>query len=118
MSAPQITLLIVDDDDDVREMLAAILELEGFRVVTAADGRQGFEAMKTLPRPCAALLDLRMPVMNGWETIEALRADGRLGEVPIVICTSAPADAPQGFALVTKPVDLPELISKVQKLAR
>jgi CheY-like chemotaxis protein len=106
-------VLIVDDDDDVREILRLVLETEGFEVVTASNGREALQVLERPPRPSLMLLDLRMPDMDGWQTIAALRAKGTLGDVPIVLCTSAPADAPEGFRVLPKPVDLDELLAVV-----
>jgi CheY-like chemotaxis protein len=111
-------VLVVDDDDDVRETLGMLLELEGFAVRSAANGREALPWLLGPPgaeRPRAVLLDLRMPVMTGWDVIEALRGEGRLGEVPIVLCTSSPEDAPEGFPIVPKPVDLDELLATLRR---
>lgn len=114
--ADPIHVMVVDDDDDVRETLSLVLEAEGFRVCTAADGRQALERLERSDGG-VMLLDLRMPVMTGWEVIDTLRAEGRLHEVPIVICTSSPADAPPGFPIVPKPVELSRIISVIRHAA-
>src|SRR5438034_1064661 len=59
-------LLIVDDDDELRELLAQTLEERGFSVVTAANGREALERLRSATLPAAVLLDLNMPTMNGW----------------------------------------------------
>jgi two-component system, OmpR family, response regulator len=111
-------VLLVDDDDDVRETLQLILNDEGFEVTTAANGREALRVLRSEPRPAVVLLDLRMPEMDGWQTIDALRAEGLLGEVPIVICTSAPRDAPEGFPVLSKPIHLDELLTEISTVAR
>jgi CheY-like chemotaxis protein len=111
-------LLVVDDDDDVRETLQIILENEGFVVTTAANGREALGVVGSDAPVSAMLLDLRMPELDGWQTIEALRASGALGRFPILICTSAPTDAPEGFPVVRKPVALAELLGQIRALLR
>ena len=59
------SILLVEDEPAIRENLKQLLELEGYPVFTAADGREGLSALKSMPRPCLVLLDLLMPVMNG-----------------------------------------------------
>src|SRR5687768_17065633 len=103
---PRSRVMIVDDDDDVRELLEIILSAEGIAVTTAANGREALDQLERGPPPDVMLLDLRMPELDGWQTIEALRAKGALDMLRIVICTSAPADAPRGFPVLPKPVDL------------
>jgi CheY-like chemotaxis protein len=117
MNAPT-HVLIVDDDDDVRETLQLILSDEGFEVTTAANGREALRVLRHPPRPAVVLLDLRMPEMDGWQTVDALRAEGLLGEVRIVICTSAPTDAPEGFPVLAKPINLDELLAQVTEAGR
>jgi CheY-like chemotaxis protein len=81
------TVLIVDDEPDVRLLLTLILHAAGFEVETAADG---FEALLLLEvtRPDLVLLDLMMPRMDGWELIEAIRVNARTYELPIVVMSA------------------------------
>lgn len=106
-------VLVVDDDDDVREALELVLASEGVVVETAANGREALARLEAGPRPDMVLLDLRMPELDGWQTIEALRARGALEKLRILICTSAPGDAPPGFTVLPKPVDLEKLLAHV-----
>lgn len=108
-----INVLVVDDDDDVREVMALILQDEGFLVTTAANGREALERLEHVPEPRVMLLDLMMPVMSGWETIQALRDRGLLERLRIVVCTSAPGEAPKGFPVVAKPIQFGALVSAI-----
>jgi CheY-like chemotaxis protein len=117
MSDP-IDVLVVDDDDDVRETLQIVLEVSGFRVASAANGLQALEYLRGAQRAPVVLLDLRMPVMSGWEMIDALREEDRLADVPIIICTSSPPDAPPGFEVVAKPVNLDALVTAIRNAAQ
>jgi CheY-like chemotaxis protein len=111
------TVLVVEDEEDLREMLRDALELNGYAVVTASDGRDALGKLDTIDGLCLVLLDLLMPVMNGWEFVELLRKrSGRLAAVPVVVHSSAPASAPAGVARVLqKPVAFDQLLSVVRE---
>lgn len=111
------SILLVEDDDSIREMLQIALEFEGYRVRTASNGKEGLKVLATTPPPCLVLLDLTMPVMNGWEFARELRNDDVFDAVPIVIVTAfgeheLPA---QAESVITKPVDLDSLLECVKK---
>ncbi len=107
-------LLLVEDEEDSRETLKELLELEGFEVRTAVDGRQALAAVDDLgDTTFVMLLDLFMPVMTGLEVIDALRTKGRLLSTKIVITTSAPHRAPPGIPVCGKPIDLKLLLRTV-----
>ena len=114
--AERTPVLIVDDDDDVRGMLEIVLEAAGFAVSSASNGQEALERLGSSQPVPVVLLDLRMPIMNGWEMIEALRANGRLSDVPIIVCTSSPAESPPGFEVVAKPVNLETLTRAIKRL--
>jgi two-component system chemotaxis response regulator CheY len=115
-----VDVLIVDDDPFVRGMLAELLEDEGYRVVSAADGEEALSyLMRQAPMPCVILLDLMMPRMNGWEFRNAQRKTPELAAIP-VITISAYADLLVGVpaldaaAHFPKPIDLDQLIVTVR----
>lgn len=116
MSDP-VHVLVVDDDDDVRETLEIVLDHAGFRVSSATNGQEALAFVRAAAAAPVMLLDLRMPVMSGWEVIDALRDEGRLGAVPIIICTSSPGDSPDGFEIVPKPVALGTLVDAIHRVA-
>jgi CheY-like chemotaxis protein len=111
------TILVVEDEKESRDTLREILEFEGYKVETAVNGE---EALATLTRAgdriCIMLLDLFMPVMDGWQVIDQLRAEGRLDKTQVVIITSAPYRAPAGLPVFQKPLDLDKVMSEVQRL--
>lgn len=94
-------ILLVEDERDLRETLKLILELEGFRVAAAQNGREGLDLLDGSAPPCLIVLDLMMPVMSGWEFLEILKREHRalLFTTPMVVITAA-ADIGQ------QPVDL------------
>lgn len=110
------TLLLVEDNDDVREMMALALQLDGHTVHAVANGREALASLKDGVEPCLILMDLMMPVMNGWEFRAALQQDPALREIPVVVVSALSADAAQrlpGTAYVSKPVDIDRLLETV-----
>src|SRR5688572_11356455 len=77
-SMPESPVLVVEDDREQRETLCAMLDLEGFRHAEAANGREALDYLEGFPAPCLVLLDLDMPVMNGWDFRARQLADERL----------------------------------------
>ena len=111
------TLLIVDDEEDLREMLREALERRGFDVVTAANGREGLEAVGKIDHLGVVLLDLIMPEMNGWDFFDALRARAGYENVPVIVTTSAASRAPKGATRVMqKPLSLDRVVAAVNEL--
>lgn len=82
------TVLVVDDIEDMRSLAAINLRKEGFDVAEAANGAEALEYLRTHDLPDAILLDLRMPVMDGWEFLELQEQDERLSGVPVVLYSS------------------------------
>src|SRR5688572_1063877 len=112
-------LLVVEDDDDLRESLEILLTRRGYQVVTAANGRDALERLQTGASPCLIVLDLMMPVMDGWEFRARLLEDERLARVPIVLLSGVgdlvrEASALSAVAHLVKPVDLPKLYELVK----
>jgi CheY-like chemotaxis protein len=106
-------VLVVEDETESRETLRDLLELEGYTVETAPNGRAALEVMATL-EPCVVLLDLFMPVMDGWQVIDRLRTDGRLGKMNVLVMTSAAHMAPADLPVFEKPLNLEKLMRIVE----
>ena len=111
------TLVVVDDDESIRESLQLALELEGYRVETAGDGEQAFAWLQKNPLPCLLLLDLMMPVMDGWALLALLRADARYQELPVVIITAfgKGLSGAEHLPVLRKPVELDDLLRVVER---
>lgn len=102
------TVLVVDDDQDIRESLAQVLAEEGFEVTSASNG---VEALAEIARrtPDVMLLNLMMPVLTGWEVIEKLRVSGAYPKLPIVVLSALEAHG--GVDYIQKPIRLPKLLA-------
>src|SRR5687767_8264318 len=83
------TVMVVDDDDAIREALEDVLGDEGYDVIGASDGQQALELLHGEKRPSAILVDLWTPVMDGWKFLDTLLADPRLSRIPLVVLTAA-----------------------------
>jgi CheY-like chemotaxis protein len=117
MASDKSIILVVEDEKESRDTLRELLELEGYAVETAVNGREALDTLRAAgDKICIMLLDLFMPVMDGWQVIDQLKADGRLGTPQVVIITSAPYRAPAGLPVFQKPLDLDKVMSEVQRL--
>jgi CheY-like chemotaxis protein len=112
----QNTLLIVDDDIDMREALRDVLVEEGYRVVLAANGKVALGLLPTLQRPCGIILDITMPVMSGMELYRAMRAAPDSADIPVVFLTSDPSAVPSGLLMMSKTIRLERLLGTVNSL--
>lgn len=110
------TVLLVEDEDDLREMMRDALEMNGYCVVAAEEGQAALDALDRVEHVCLVLLDLLMPGMNGWDFFAKMRARPDLARVPVVVHTSAPDQAPEGVtSVLRKPLDLARLLSVVRQ---
>lgn len=111
------TVLVVDDDTSILDTVSAILTGEGYEVVSAISGQEALEAVARR-QPAVILLDMRMPVMDGWAVARALHAQGI--NVPIVVMTAAEsakrwADEVGAEGFLAKPFGLDELLAVVER---
>jgi CheY-like chemotaxis protein len=115
-------VLVVDDDDVIRQLITVNLELEGFDVITAVDGQDALDKVKDA-RPHVVTLDVMMPRIDGWEAAARLRADPETAHVKVILLSARAqeADIQRGErigvdAYLTKPFDPDELIDMVRRL--
>jgi CheY-like chemotaxis protein len=108
-------VLIVDDDDAIRETFALALQLHSYATATAANGKEALAWLNQARAPRLILLDLMMPVMDGWQLLTQLRKDERLARIPVVVITAFGQDlkVADGFPVITKPVELKNLLALV-----
>jgi DNA-binding response OmpR family regulator len=114
-------VLLVDDEPDILLMLRMSFEDEGHEVVMAADGRMGLERLEE-HRPDVVVLDMMMPVVDGWGVLEAKHAEGEATPVIVVSAKSDPKDCRRALELgaveyVVKPFDLDRLLALVEAVA-
>ena len=109
-------VLIVEDDDDVREAVADALAIAGYQTATADNGKAALELLEQGIRPCLIVLDLMMPVMNGWTFLETIRRDPRFAELPVCVVSAVPeARLPRDtVGTFPKPVNLLTLLGTVE----
>lgn len=116
---PPVSVLVVDDDEDLRLLCQLRLKKGGFRITEAANGREALDAVRR-DRPDLILLDLMMPVMDGWECLSALKADPTSRDIPVFIVTGKDQreDQERAFAsgaeaFIRKPFDAAALIASI-----
>jgi CheY-like chemotaxis protein len=113
------TLLVVEDDDVAREALAAVLRRAGYRVVPAANGEEALAALRAGPAPDLILLDMLMPVLDGWHFLDHFRQEA--AQPPVVVTTATTILSREwaqdhGCAgLLHKPVEADELLHEVRR---
>ncbi len=105
-------ILIVDDEDDLRDAMASALRADGYAVEEAANGREALSILAVSPEPCLILLDMMMPGMSGDEVLAVLEKSHRMAALPVVVISAAdsPRKAPRRF--IRKPLTL-EVLTKV-----
>lgn len=117
VSARRQLVLVVDDNIDAAVALAQILEFEGYRVATAHDGREALEYLNRHARPDLIILDLMMPVMNGWELRSAIREIPALANIPVVVMTAVgEPQVIEADAIIRKPIDLQRMLKIMSRL--
>ncbi len=115
------SVLIVDDDVDIREILAEALVQEGFDVTTASDGLEGLRLLRSLRvRPSVILLDLMMPILDGYGFLEQLRRDPSLASIPLAVVTAGHGidrdRLGDSLEIIPKPFDFPRLLGVIRSL--
>jgi adenylate cyclase len=114
-----LTVLVIDDDPTVRELMARFLAREGFPVVTAANGVEGLRRAREV-RPAAITLDVLMPDLDGWTVLAALKGDPELAEIPVIFVTILD-EKTKGYSLgatdyLVKPVDREQLARVLERI--
>ena len=111
-------VLIVEDDAELREMMAQLVALEGHEACTVSNGREALEYLRRAERPELILLDLMMPVMDGWEFRREQRKDPAIADVPVVVLSALdPSRATDIGAIefLKKPLDFDRLLELVRQ---
>ncbi len=122
MTASAQKLLLVEDNEINRDMLVRRLSRAGYTLVAAGDGAEALDKMRA-EHPALVLLDMNLPVKDGWTTCQEARADTALSSIPIIALTAHAMDSDREHALsigcndyATKPIDFPDLLKKIERL--
>jgi len=108
------SILVVDDDEAIRQVVSEVLRDEGYEVVCAENGVEALRHLYKADRPDLVLLDLMMPVMSGWEVLEQLQSNSELSQIPVVVVSAM--HAPGVSEHLAKPIDLDRLLATVGRL--
>ena len=114
---PNKSVLVVDDDADVRQALREVLEEDGYLVETARQGREALAALRRSAPPQVVVLDMTMPVMDGWDFLHEVRQDAALAHIPILVLSGG-NEIRSGNEFLRKPVDSHMLLATVARLAK
>jgi CheY-like chemotaxis protein len=116
------TILIVEDNEMNRDMLSRRLERKGYKILIAVDGAEGVDVARA-QMPDLILMDMSLPVVDGWEATRRIKADKNLKHIPIIALTAHAMANDREKALDagcdeydTKPIELPRLLSKIEAL--
>jgi len=110
-------LLIVEDDDGARAALGDIFDFEGYQVAACANGKEALDYLRSEPLPDLIVLDLQMPVMNGWQFRREQTKNAKLAAVPVIVITAFQSAGDIDVAeVVHKPIDIERLLAVVRKL--
>jgi two-component system alkaline phosphatase synthesis response regulator PhoP len=117
------TILIVDDDKDILDLLKYNLRKEGFNVLTAGDGEAAIEQAARMPD--LVILDVMMPGQNGWEVVKRMKANQKTASIPVVFLTAKGAETDEVLGLelgaddyILKPISIPKLLARVRSVLR
>ena len=118
MHADKRSILIVEDDEDVRGALAAVLEEEGYSVLEARHGEEALRMLRGAGAVCLILLDLFMPTMNGWAFRDEQRRDPDLSAIPVIVLSADGAAVKSAASMgaldyMVKPVDFDRLLKLI-----
>jgi CheY-like chemotaxis protein len=114
------SVLVVEDDDDIRNAIVDLLEAEGYNTKWAINGKDALEKLTKIPRPCLVLLDMMMPIMNGRQFLDEVMKDSTLAPLPVLI-VSAVADKTNtegAIGFLKKPIDIDVVLNIVSQYCK
>ena len=113
------TVLIVEDDQAIRDMIRSILEIEGYEVRAASNGAEGIQLLQQNGVPSVVILDMMMPKMNGWDFLDVMRSNPKTADIPVVVVSAYGeiAKSVKPTCYVPKPVKLEALLSALESCA-
>jgi CheY-like chemotaxis protein len=114
------SILVVEDDEDIRNAIVDLLEAEGYQTESAVNGKDALDRLAHIPKPCLVLLDMMMPIMNGRQFLDAIMKDSLLAPIPVLV-VSAIADKSNSVGSVgflKKPIDIDVVLNVVSQYCR
>jgi CheY-like chemotaxis protein len=112
------TVLLAEDDLEIRDILQDLLEAEGYDVIPASHGRQAIEFLESVrddSLPALVVLDLLMPLVDGVQVLETMKRDAKLSTIPVVVLSAAARERPAGAAaFLRKPIPLQKLFDTIR----
>lgn len=111
------SVLVVEDDEDIRTAMIDILESEGYHAVSATNGQEALELLRKINKPCLVLLDMMMPIMNGREFLDKIMEDSILAPIPVLIVSAIAdkSDTEGAVGFLKKPVDIDMVLKMVDR---
>lgn len=111
------SILVVEDDVDIRSALVQILRLEGHKTAEAANGKEALEYLRNNPKPCMVLLDMMMPIMTGRQFLDVFKHEPENADVPVVIISAIAdrIDTSGAKEFIRKPLEVSKLLEVVAK---
>ncbi|MFL5813674.1 MAG: response regulator [Bdellovibrionia bacterium] len=111
--------MVIEDDESIRQTIALALEIKGYQVISVSDGQEAIHILSKSERPCLILLDLMMPVLDGWAFLDELKKMPReIAEIPIIVVSAfndRSGKLDQDGEFIPKPIDLEQLFYVAQK---
>lgn len=114
------SVLVVEDDDDIRNAIVDLLETEGYCTYSAINGKDALDKLSTIDKPCLVLLDMMMPIMNGRQFLDEVMKDSSLAPLPVLI-VSAVADKTNtegSVGFLKKPIDIDTVLNVVAQYCK
>lgn len=110
------SLLVIEDEDGLRESLVEIINFDGYKTNSASNGKEALDLLKVIPKPCLILLDMMMPVMNGRAFLDAIATDEILSTIPVIIVSAFDNPNTKGaIGVLQKPVDWEALMKIISQ---
>jgi len=111
------SVLVVEDDDDIRNAMIDILESEGYHAESATNGKEALELLRKIQKPCLVLLDMMMPIMNGREFLDKIMEDSFLAPIPVLVVSAIAdkTDTEGAVGFLKKPVDIDMVMKMVDR---
>lgn len=114
------SILVVEDDDDIRNAIVDLLETEGYSTESAVNGKDALDKLSQIERPCLVLLDMMMPIMNGRQFLDEVMKDSTLAPIPILIVSAVAdkANTEGSVGFLKKPIDIDVVLDVVSQYCK